>query len=168
MNKSGNGSDQMLKIAGLGHVGLLAKDPVELSKFYRDLFGMEDVGQVPNGIGPMGGMAFLSSRRQEENHELVFFQDAQGPHIAYKVASLADLRAWHTEIKARGLPIVRSWYHGSSYAFYFPDPEGHLIELYWPTGSDVTQPVAETIDFDRPEEELLAAAGRAITPPSGT
>lgn len=148
----------MPMITGLGHVGLVAKDPVTLAEFYRELFGMEDIGHTSDGDG-LGGMAFLSSRRGEENHELVFFQNAQLAHVAFKVASLAELRAWHTEIKARGLPIEMTANHRSSFAFYFRDPEGHLIELYWPTGRDSDHPVLDAIDLDQPEEELLVLAG---------
>ena len=137
----------MLKITGLGHVGLLSRDPVALAEFYRELFGMEYIGHVPRGDGDQG-MAFLSSRRSEENHELVFFQDVRLAHIAFKVASLADLQSWHAAIKARGLPIEMVANHRSSVAFYFRDPEGNLIELYWPTGRDSDHPVIEPFDLD--------------------
>jgi catechol-2,3-dioxygenase len=50
--------------------------------------------------------------------------------------------------------------HGSSLAFYFDDPEGNMIEIYWATGVDVRRPYADPIDFDLPEEELLREVAR--------
>gem|GEM_PF-6555235 len=28
----------------------------------------------------------------------------------------------------------RPFYHHESFAFYFDDPDGNMIEVYWPTG----------------------------------
>jgi catechol-2,3-dioxygenase len=44
--------------------------------------------------------------------------------------------------------------HGASLAFYFEDPEGHLLEVYWPTGVACRQPHADPIDLTRSEEAL--------------
>jgi catechol-2,3-dioxygenase len=44
--------------------------------------------------------------------------------------------------------------HGVSIAFYFEDPEGHLIEVYWPTGARRRQPYGEPIDLTLSEEAL--------------
>jgi catechol-2,3-dioxygenase len=56
--------------------------------------------------------------------------------------------------------------HGASLAFYFDDPEGHLVEVYWPTGVACRPPYADPIDLTRSEEalrrdvaELAARAG---------
>jgi catechol-2,3-dioxygenase len=45
-------------------------------------------------------------------------------------------------------------------SFYFEDPEGHTIEIYWPTNVRVRQFLADPIDLDLPEEELLRAVER--------
>ena len=37
--------------------------------------------------------------------------------------------------------------HGVSLSFYFDDPEGHLIEVYWPTGVATRPPYGEPIDL---------------------
>jgi catechol 2,3-dioxygenase len=154
------------RITGLDHVGLAARDPLALSRFYRDLFGMHDVGHAPNG-DDQAGAAFLTSRSGQRHQELVFFQEPTDPHIAFSVASLAELRSWYAEVKRRGLPIQQALYHGDSYAFYFPDPEGHTIELCWPTGRTDVDGLDEPIDLEQSEEELVAFAERLTHPPGG-
>ena len=44
--------------------------------------------------------------------------------------------------------------HGVSLSFYFDDPEGHLIEVYWPTGIDCLARHGDPIDLTLPEEAL--------------
>jgi catechol-2,3-dioxygenase len=54
--------------------------------------------------------------------------------------------------------------HGVSLSFYFDDPEGHLIEVYWSTGIDCLPRHGDSIDLTLPEEALrrdvLEAAAR--------
>ena len=66
----------------------------------------------------------------------------------------ADLRAFHRHIIDRGLPIKIVLNHGVSLSFYFADPEGHMIEIYWPTGIACIPRHGEPIDLTRSEEEL--------------
>ena len=61
------------------------------------------------------------------------------------------------------IPIKFQFNHGISMAFYFQDPEGNLIEVYWCTGVEHPQgmvflspPCAQEIDLTKTEEELLA------------
>jgi catechol-2,3-dioxygenase len=56
--------------------------------------------------------------------------------------------------------------HGVSLSFYFVDPEGHMVEVYWPTGVACLPRHGEPIDLTRSEEalrrdaaELAAQAG---------
>jgi catechol-2,3-dioxygenase len=43
-----------------------------------------------------------------------------------------------------------------SFAFYFDDPDGNLIEVYWPTGDlSQRQPYIEPLDLSQPDEVLL-------------
>ena len=46
--------------------------------------------------------------------------------------------------------------HGVSFAFYFDDPDGNMIEVYWPTGLPVRQPYVDPIDLAQDDEILLA------------
>lgn len=143
----------MSNFIGVRHVGLAAKNPAALAAFYRDVLGMTVVGESP-ADSPVGATLFLSRHPDEEDHEIVFFDNPALAHTALKVASLGELREWHRQIKERGLPVKFAFNHGASLAFYFDDPEGHMIEIYWATPVRVRQPVLQPIDLDAPEEEL--------------
>ena len=57
---------------GIHHVGLRATNPAASAEFYRDVLGMEIVGgSAPDH--PLGATAFLSSRPDEESHEIALF-----------------------------------------------------------------------------------------------
>jgi len=55
----------------------------------------------------------------------------------------------------RGIPIKFQFNHGNAFAFYFTDPEGNLIEVYWRTGLEYPQPFVQATDLTKTEEELL-------------
>jgi catechol-2,3-dioxygenase len=144
----------MEKIAGFHHVGLVARDPAALAEFYRDVLGMEITGGS-GADGPFGATAFLSSRPDEENHELAIFANPMYRHFAFKVASLADLRALHRQVAERGIPIKMAMNHGCSLAFYFDDPEGNMIEVYWPTNVHNWQPHGDPLDLEASDADLI-------------
>jgi catechol-2,3-dioxygenase len=158
----------MSKITGICHVGIYSPDPQALAAFYRDMLGMEIVG----GSGPdhpAGATAFLTSRPGEEDHEIAIFANASYRHLAFRVESLTALRADYRTIRERGQPIKLSFNHGVSLAFYFDDPAGHMVEVYWATGVPYPQLLADPIDLGRSEAELLREvallADRAGVPP---
>ena len=142
--------------SGVHHVGLHARDPAATAEFYRNILGMQIVG----GSGadhPSGASAFLCSRPDEESHEIALFANPMFAHVAFKVSSLAELRSFHARVMERHIPIKVALNHGVSFAFYFDDPDGHMIEVYWPTGEldSYRQPYAEPLDLTQPDEVLL-------------
>jgi catechol-2,3-dioxygenase len=140
---------------GIHHVGLHATNPAASAEFYRDILGMEIVG----GSGPdhpLGASVFLSSRPNEESHEVALFANPAYAHIAFKVSTLAELRSFHERVVKRDIPINFTFNHGASFAFYFEDPDGNLIEVYWPTGDmRLKQPQIFPLDLSLPDEVLL-------------
>jgi catechol-2,3-dioxygenase len=140
---------------GIHHVGLYATNPAASAEFYRDVLGMQIVGgSAPDH--PLGATAFLSSRPDEESHEIALFANPAIAHIAFKVSSLAELRAVHARIVERNIPIKFAANHHVSFAFYFNDPDGNMIEVYWPTGDlSRRQPHMEHVDLSQPDEVLL-------------
>src|SRR5262245_23548439 len=117
---------------GIHHVGLHAKDLAASAAFYRDILDMQLVG----GSGPehpLGASAFLPSRPDEESHEIALFANATFAHIAFKASSLVEFRLLHARVVNRTIPIKFVFNHGVSFSFYFDDPDGHMIEVYWPT-----------------------------------
>jgi catechol-2,3-dioxygenase len=141
-------------VIGVGHVGLSARDPAALATFYHDVLGLQVVGGSAAATSALGATAFLSSYPDEEPHDLALFTNPALQHTAFKVRTLADLRAMYQRVLGRGVPIKMAFNHGASLAFYFEDPEGHLIEVYWPTGARWRQPHLEPIDLTLSEEAL--------------
>jgi quercetin dioxygenase-like cupin family protein/catechol 2,3-dioxygenase-like lactoylglutathione lyase family enzyme len=147
---------------GIHHVGLRASNPAVSAEFYRDVLGMEIVGGS-SPEHPFGATAFLSSRPDEESHEIALFANPALAHVAFKVSSLAELRSRHARVVERNIPIKFAANHGVSFAFYFDDPDGNTIEVYWPTGDmnglqrqlETLQPQMEPLDLSQPDELLL-------------
>jgi len=140
---------------GVHHVGLHASNPAASAEFYRDVLGMKVVGgSSPDH--PLGATAFLSSRPNQESHEIALFSNPAFAHVAFKVSSLAELRTFYARIVANNIPIKFAADHSASFAFYFDDPDGNLIEVYWPTGDlSRIQPQMEPLDLSQPDEVLL-------------
>jgi hypothetical protein len=104
----------------------------------------------------LGATAFLSSRPDEESHEIALFANAVFAHIAFKVSSLAEFRSIHARVVAKNITIKFVFNHRASFAFYFDDPDGNMIEVYWPTGDlSCTQLYTEPLDLSQPDEALL-------------
>ena len=109
--------------ARIGHVGLHATNPAAAAEFYRDVFGMEIVGgSTPDH--PVGATAFLSSRPDEEAHEIALFAKPEFAHIAFKVSSFAEFRSFHARVVEKNIPIKFVLNNGVSFSFYFDDPNG--------------------------------------------
>jgi len=142
----------------LAHVGLPAKDPAGLADFYSHYLGLHQVARV--STEQTGEMVLLSGRPEEEPQELALMSNQQARHIAFKVETLAELRELYAGAPRSQARVLFSFDHGSTFSFYFLDPEGNACEIYWPTGrrpSTTNRP----IDLTLPEEELLqATAGR--------
>src|SRR5215467_9878233 len=164
---------------GIHHVGLHASNPAASAAFYKDVLGMQIIGgSSPDD--PFGATAFLSSRPDEESHEIALFANSAFAHVAFKVSSLAELRSVHAGVLERNIPIKFAANHGVSFAFYFDDPDGNMIEVYWPTGDlsgrqpqvEPLQPQMSPLDLSLPDEVLLEKTtprqARAFAAANGT
>src|SRR5262249_3660120 len=140
-----------------------ARDPAALAEFYQDLLGLQVVPVDASALGPT---AFLTSRPAEGSLDLALFANPAYQHTAFEVRSLADLRAFHQRALGLGVPVKMALNHGVSLSLYVVDPEGHMVEVYWPTGAACRPRHGEPIDLTRSEEalrrdvaELAAGAG---------
>jgi len=142
---------EMPQVIGVGHVALSSRNPAVLADFYRDVLGFQ---VVPTETSDLGENVFLSSRPAEVSVNLALFANPAFQHTAFEVRSLSDLRAFHQRVLDRNVPVKLALNHGVSLSFYFDDPEGHLIEVYWSTGIDCLPRHGGPIDLTLPEEAL--------------
>ena len=144
----------MNRHATLGHVALVTKDPMATAAFYRNLLGLEVILQ--GSIPQLGEFAFLSGQPDAALPELGFVTKPEAKHIALRVESLAALKAVYAEAKTRGIPIpFPPLNHKVSLSLYLSDPDGNRVEVFWATGEKTDVAVAEPLDLERPESELL-------------
>jgi catechol-2,3-dioxygenase len=140
----------------LGHIGVPAQNPRQLATFYHELLGLE---VTLEGTLPMlGEFVFLSDHPEEETQTLAFMTSPRARHIAWKVESLAALKALYAQAKAQGISIDRVLNHRATLSLYLHDPEGNGIEVYWPTGQTVEGQFAEPVDIgqlEQPDSALL-------------
>ena len=147
----------MVDFVGPHHVGWGVKDPTAMAAFYRDVMGMTIVMETPP-TAPVGHTIFLSRHPEKgtDHHDLVFFANPMLAHTAFKVESLADLLTFFHEVKNKGVPITFTFLHGFWLSFYFNDPEGHSIEIFWQTGVIVPNDFqVYPIDLERSEEDIM-------------
>lgn len=151
-------------IEGIFHIGIHSDDPTRLAAFYHDVLDMHVVGGSEDD--PMRGTSvFLSNNPAQERHHLAIFQRRELAHTAFRVDTLAELQAQYRRVMERGIPIKRVTNSGASLAFFIDDPDGNMIEVYWPTGRECRQPYAAPLDLTQPEETLLREVERF--PPLG-
>jgi hypothetical protein len=128
----------------------IARYSHEINSLSREVVG----GSGPDH--PIGASAFLSSRPNEQSHEIALFANPAFAHVAFKVSSLLELRAFHARVVEKGIPIKFAFNHSASFAFYFEDPDGNMVEVYWPTGDlRLKQPQVSPLDLSLPGDVLL-------------
>ena len=148
----------------LGHFAVQVDDPEASAMFYTEFFGFSVVGRSSSPI--TGRMVLLTANRTEEDHVLQLLERREAEHVAFRVESLAELKAWHQEAKRKGIPIAMSANPGTQVGFFVKDPaSGRFVEVYWPTGRTDIEASLTPIDLELPDEEILAAVrALGVTP----
>ena len=159
----------MSRVTSLGHFGIAVQDLDKMVDFYTHVLGLT----VTDGGGPGARNVFLSAQPDREHHEFVLGvrpgKHSNAQQISFTVGSLDDLRELHHTIRDHPeCSDMRVVSHGIAIGCYFRDPEGNRIEVYWPTGMDYVQPVADPVDLDMANAQIQEAL-RAMPPrPSET
>jgi catechol 2,3-dioxygenase len=127
----------VIKLQGIGHVNLRVADQEASKRFYRDVLGFAIAEEDPEHGG-----VFMTLG--ENFHTLDIGQhpapaEAQRPlrgqiglgHIAFQVGSYAALRDAYVHLQEHGVEILRATNHVNQRSFYFADPDGNTLELYY-------------------------------------
>jgi catechol-2,3-dioxygenase len=140
----------MPKIERLGHVGIYVRDVNVMLRFYSEVLGL----QITD-IDEKAGLYFLSSRPDEEHHELLLCAGRKASEdglllqqMSFKCPSLDDVIEFHRRLVETGAKIDYTVTHGNAIAVYFSDPEGNRAEVYWNTGLKARQGYLLEIDLN--------------------
>jgi catechol 2,3-dioxygenase len=131
---------------GINHVVLKVRDLTASDHFYREVLGLERVGE-------RSGMLFYTAGGH--HHDLALVElgaHAMSPpddqtglfHFCLDVPGEAALGELYRRCKSAGVPILGSVDHTIMRAFYVRDPDGHVVEL----GFDV--PKDEWVNLPNP------------------
>ena len=141
-------------IKGVRQIGLYAPDPDALAEFYQAMLELHIVSQGELNADGIRRSVLLNNRPGVDQHLVIIYADPGIRHVAFEVESLADLQRCYQRIVDHDLPIRWALNHGVALAFYFDDPAGNLIKLYWSTGESFPQPHGHPIDLNLSEAAL--------------
>ncbi len=118
-------------IRGINHITLKVRDLEASDRFYREILGLEQVGE-------RSGMRFYSTGAH--HHDLALLQvgkDALPPaaeqtglaHFCLNVVDEAALCLLYRKCRDADIILSEGVNHLVMHAFYALDPDGHLVEL---------------------------------------
>ena len=123
----------MVKPMQLGHTNIRVKDLGLSERFYTQALGLNVVSRRENGVN-------LSAR--EHSQELVLreigprdkeaeVQSVGTNHLAWEMASFADLQAICHQLMSTGIKLTRIRSVSYAVGVYFSDPDGNSNEVYF-------------------------------------
>jgi catechol 2,3-dioxygenase len=121
----------------LGHVVLYVRDLERSRRFYGEVLGWRQLGDVPLGAR---AAAFSGGRT---HHELLLIEVGEDAtpipagrrvglyHIGLKVGDSDDeLRAMLARVRDAGVQMVGASDHTATHSLYILDPDGNEVELF--------------------------------------
>lgn len=119
----------MIKTQGLTHIHLFVADLDRSLRFYREVFGLEEMFRE----GP--SMVFL--RPPDSSDTITLNEDPERAgatggvdHFGFRLADADDLDRAVAEVEAAGGRLLRRGEHAPGVHFaYVADPDGYVIEL---------------------------------------
>jgi len=152
----------MPKIKGISHVVLYVNDLDKMVTFYRDVLGLIKYREYP------GRMVFLTPDPDIDDHQIALAKGREGTakligHIAWRVETPADVKAFYDRFKAQGVPIDHCVSHayqemGNTVSCYFLDPEGNHLEIYALVTERGDARTNRPLDLDKSVDEIVAQA----------
>ncbi|HEU4344128.1 MAG TPA: VOC family protein [Candidatus Binatia bacterium] len=152
----------MPKIKGLSHIVLYVNDMEKMVAFYRDVLGLIKYRENVRGL------VFLTPDPEIDDHQLALVKGREGnakiiAHIAWRVETPADVKAYYERFKAQGIPIDHCVSHayeemGNTVSCYFLDPEGNCVEIYALVPERDEARINRPLDLDKSVDEIVAQA----------
>lgn len=152
----------MPKIKGLSHVVLYVNDLDKMVAFYQDVLGLVKYREHP------GRMVFMTPDPEIEDHQLALAKGREGDakiiaHIAWRVETPADVKAYYERFKTLGVPIDHCVSHayeemGNTVSCYFLDPEGNCLEIYALVTERGEARINRKLDLDKSVDEIITQA----------
>ncbi len=143
MSDSAHDDSRRLRITGLHHVTLLARDLERTTAFYRDTLGLALVEQTTNEDDPDARHFWFGADADGTAGTLLSFleypqlpEGSVGPgsthHLALAVGSTEELAAWRDYLLGRDIQTTAVLERGRFSSLYLRDPDGHILELATP------------------------------------
>ena len=130
----------MLKPISLDHVNIFVRNAERALRWYTDILELhvQDTFNFP-GTEKMRA-AFLACD-PEHAHDIALFEVGEDArlqdkgqvglnHVAWRMATLDDLKGMYQRLHDKGIP-VRVSDHSVSIGVYFSDPDGNGLEVYY-------------------------------------
>ena len=151
----------MIKLTGIGHINLRVADQEVSKRFYRDILGFLIAEEDPEHGGVFMTLGDNFHTLDIGQHPSP--QDAPRPqrgqigvaHIAFQVGSYAALRDAYSHLVRNGVEIMRAANHVNQRSFYFSDPDGNTLEIYY----ELPHALQLFPDGRKDEDEVLAVSG---------
>jgi YD repeat-containing protein len=134
-----------MRATGFTHVSVHAHDLEESVRFYKDLFGMEEI--------PAPGFPFPVRWLRVGDLQLHLFQSEdpapQGHHFGIEVD---DFEATYEKVGEMGAQIEEGYFSSvyelpdGAVQLYVRDPAGNMVEVNWPDVSTLDRSVISDIE----------------------
>lgn len=128
-----------MRITGLHHVTLIARDLDATTAFYRDLLGLALVDQSANEDDPDARHFWFGDVGGSAGSLISFLEYPEMPegsvgvgtthHLALAVDSTEELDAWRDYLRGQGVQTTNVFQRGRFRSLYLRDPDGHILEL---------------------------------------
>jgi catechol-2,3-dioxygenase len=128
----------MIRLKKIGHVLFRVADLERSKAFYRDILGFKIAEEDPKH----GRDAFMTLGDDFHHLDIVQHPTPEGAarptrdqiglgHVAFQVASYEALGEAYRTLIDHGVPIDRAIDHVNQRSFYFSDPDGNRLEIYY-------------------------------------
>jgi len=130
---------RQMRITGLHHVTLIARDLQRTTAFYRDTMGLALVDQEANPDDPTARHFAFGDVNGTPGTLVTFLEYPAMPegtvgigsthHIALAVESAEELEAWRDYLRGQGVHTSEIFDRGRFRSLYLRDPDGHIVEI---------------------------------------